>query len=156
MPAPRFVPTDIRKITEDLVTVYEQSNPDLNFWVKSSLSTLEIEVDPDQYSRVLVNLFDNAVAAMDRGDSLTVTLEQRGMPGGRKEAVITIADTGRGISHRDMDRLFDPYFSRRSGGTGLGLAIVNSIVSDHNGTITVKMNRPKGTVFTIILPEKQP
>ncbi len=155
MPAPRFIKADIRKITEDMLTVYGQSNPDIEFSIESSVSRLEIDVDPDQYRRILVNLFDNAVAAMEEGGRLTVKLGIRSRQGGDMEAVITVSDTGRGIARADMDRLFDPYFSRRSGGTGLGLAIVNSIVSDHHGTISVHLNKPTGTIFTIVLPVSQ-
>jgi two-component system nitrogen regulation sensor histidine kinase NtrY len=63
-----------------------------------------------------------------------------------------VADTGIGISPKDRDRLFEPYFSTKKGGTGLGLTIVSSIISDHHGHIRVKNNEPKGTVFTIEMP----
>ncbi len=155
MPAPRFISTDIRKITEDLITVYEQSNPEITFSVHSTRDEIIADVDPDQYRRVLLNLFDNALSAMDENGTLHVTLNINQSMAGEEVVTITVADTGRGISPADMDRLFNPYFSRRRGGTGLGLAIVNSIVSDHNGTIKVSRNSPKGTVFTIVLPLKQ-
>ena len=155
MPEPKFVKTDICNITGDLITVYEQSNPGITFSMECSEPEIQIDVDPDQYRRVLVNLFDNAIAAMEQHGHLRVSLGTSISPGGQGIASIIIADTGKGISPADMDRLFDPYFSRRRGGTGLGLAIVNSIVSDHHGTITVESNRPHGTIFTIILPSVQ-
>ncbi len=155
MPEPRFTRTDICGITGDLITVYQQSNPDIIFSMECSNPEIQVDVDPDQFRRVLVNLFDNAIAAMEQRGELRVILGTSTSPGGQGVATIMVADTGRGISPADMDRLFDPYFSRRSGGTGLGLAIVNSIVSDHHGTITVNSNRPHGTVFTIILPLRQ-
>ncbi len=155
MPAPRFVRTDIGKITGDLITVYEQSNPGITFSMESNEPEIYVDVDPDQYRRVLVNLFDNAIAAMEQQGRLHVSIDIKKSPGGQGVVSITVADTGRGISSADMDRLFAPYFSRRSGGTGLGLAIVNSIVSDHHGTISVSGNQPRGTVFTILLPLRQ-
>jgi signal transduction histidine kinase len=65
---------------------------------------------------------------------------------------ITVADEGPGIRHEDQEKLFMPYFSKRSAGTGLGLAIVQRIVTDHNGTIQVANHQPKGAVFSLELP----
>ena len=67
-------------------------------------------------------------------------------------ARLEIIDTGPGIPADDKLRLFEPYFSTKKSGTGLGLAIVNNIISDHNGYIRVKDNKPTGTRFTIELP----
>ena len=65
---------------------------------------------------------------------------------------ISVADDGPGIPAADRDRLFEPYFSRKEGGTGLGLAIVSAIASDHGGTVRVRDNEPRGTVFEIEFP----
>jgi two-component system nitrogen regulation sensor histidine kinase NtrY len=63
-----------------------------------------------------------------------------------------VADTGPGIPADDKPRLFEPYFTTKKGGTGLGLAIVTSIISDHNGFVRVRDNKPKGACFIIELP----
>ena len=63
-----------------------------------------------------------------------------------------MSDYGRGISDEDKGRLFEPYFSTKKTGMGLGLTIVNAIISDHNGYIRVRDNKPKGTTFLIELP----
>ena len=65
---------------------------------------------------------------------------------------LEVSDNGCGIPEEDKGRLFEPYYSTRKGGTGLGLAIVNTIISDHNGYIRVRDNRPKGTTFLIEFP----
>ncbi len=65
---------------------------------------------------------------------------------------IEVADTGRGVPARDRDKLFLPDFTTKGRGTGLGLAIVSRIVADHNGTIRVEDNRPRGARFIIELP----
>ena len=65
---------------------------------------------------------------------------------------IEVADTGHGVPSRDRDKLFLPDFTTKGRGTGLGLAIVSRIVADHNGTIRVEENRPRGARFIIDLP----
>jgi signal transduction histidine kinase len=66
--------------------------------------------------------------------------------------VIEFTDTGRGISVREAEKIFQPYFTTKSGGTGLGLAIVQGILQTMNGTIAVRSVPGKGTTFTITLP----
>jgi two-component system nitrogen regulation sensor histidine kinase NtrY len=66
--------------------------------------------------------------------------------------IIEVADTGCGIPPSLKTKIFDPYFSTKKAGTGLGLAIVNTIVSDHNGFVRVRDNKPQGTCFIIQLP----
>ena len=68
---------------------------------------------------------------------------------------IDFSDNGAGISAVDRENLFLPHFTTKKRGTGLGLAIVNRIVIDHNGTIKVQDNYPKGTTFIINLPYSQ-
>jgi two-component system nitrogen regulation sensor histidine kinase NtrY len=65
---------------------------------------------------------------------------------------VSVQDDGPGIPAGDRDRLFEPYFSRKEGGTGLGLAIVSAIASDHQGTVVVRDNVPRGAVFEIEIP----
>jgi signal transduction histidine kinase len=63
-----------------------------------------------------------------------------------------VRDTGIGIAREDLDHIFEPFFSRKTGGTGLGLATTARIVEDHKGTIDVLSQRGKGTTFTVRLP----
>jgi two-component system nitrogen regulation sensor histidine kinase NtrY len=106
---------------------------------------------------VMVNLLDNAVAAVDAVNRETpdgkITVETLLDPF-MNLARIEVADNGCGISPEDKPLLFEPYFSTKASGTGLGLAIVNTIVSDHDGYIRVKDNFPQGSRFIIELPIK--
>jgi two-component system nitrogen regulation sensor histidine kinase NtrY len=105
-------------------------------------------LDPEQMRRVLINLIDNAVAAM-AGEG-TIRIVARAAGDGRLR--IEIADSGPGIPRDDRDKMFSPYFSTKKKGTGLGLAIVHKVISDHQGTIQVEENEPHGARFVIEIP----
>jgi two-component system nitrogen regulation sensor histidine kinase NtrY len=75
-------------------------------------------------------------------------------PSARK-VTVSVADEGPGIKEEDRERLFLPYFSTKKDGTGLGLAIADKIVADHGGSIKVRDNAPRGSVFAIELPIKE-
>jgi len=110
----------------------------------------DLLLDPGQIEQVFVNMFVNASQAMEDGDSLILStgLELRG------EAVhIRVQDTGQGISEKNIGRIFDPFFSTKGAkGTGLGLSVSYGIIEGHGGTIEVRSEVGKGTVFTITIP----
>jgi len=97
---------------------------------------------------VFVNLFDNAIQAMDQRGRIWVNTE---MEWKRHHVIVTVTDEGPGIRQEDQEKLFVPYFSKKRAGTGLGLAIVHRIISDHNGSIHVANHSPQGARFTIEL-----
>jgi two-component system nitrogen regulation sensor histidine kinase NtrY len=109
-----------------------------------------VQVDREQFKRVVVNLVDNAAEAMQ--DSLVKRL-YIGTRCTEADAVeLVIADTGCGVSREDKEKLFLPYFSTKGRGTGLGLAIVNRILADHDASIRVEDNLPAGARFIVELP----
>ena len=111
----------------------------------------EIMIDPDRIEQVLLNLYLNAIGAMDAGGILSVTLSRGG---GMIE--IVISDTGMGIKKEDLPRIFDPYFTTKPAGTGLGLALVQRIVEAHGGQVKVDSEPGKGTMVAVLLPEAAP
>jgi len=106
-------------------------------------------VDPDRLKQVLLNLYLNAIEAMDGEGVVTVTLSRTGRDNGIQ---ITVSDTGPGIRQEDLPHLFDPYFTTKSSGTGLGLAIVHKIIESHNGEIQIKSRPGEGTTVTMVIP----
>jgi CheY-like chemotaxis protein len=146
--------------------------------IKSTLpSTIEIRehitADPDtimadatQIHQVVMNLYTNAFHAMrDTGGTLSISLENchidkqkiaytSDMPPG-EYLKLTVTDTGHGISNRDLDRIFEPYFTTKEieHGTGLGLSVSIGIVKIHGGLIKVEETSSKGTTFAVYLPE---
>ncbi|MBN4054209.1 HAMP domain-containing protein [Nitrospira defluvii] len=149
MPTPRCRPERIYPIIREVVSLYETGHKDISVKINHDFSVPEMSLDREQIKRVLMNLFKNAVDAMDdRGTVIISTVYD----GSKKKVRLDIEDEGLGIPPEDLDKLFLPYFSRKKSGTGLGLAIVNRIVTDHNAQIRVAPRLPKGTTFTIEFP----
>lgn len=149
MPEAKLVPQHINEVIEDVVALYRSAHKYVNIIVEAINSPPMIKMDKDQMKRVFLNLFENAIEAMNnRGNIWVTTTYDPEMTKVR----IDIADDGSGIPSEDKDKLFLPYFSKKKGGTGLGLAIVDKIITDHGGNILVSDREPKGTVFTIELP----
>ena len=109
----------------------------------------KVRVDGEQIRRVIINLVDNAIEAMNR--SGVITLETHHDPSASLVRLI-VTDDGPGIPAAEREKLFMPYYSTKRRGSGLGLAIVRRIVAEHGGTIEVGDNEPRGTKFTIELP----
>jgi len=102
---------------------------------------------------VLLNLFINAIDAMENGGELTVTTLRHIDEGDNRLYVqIRIQDSGKGIPAENLDRVFDRYFTTKSTGTGLGLSVVERIIKAHNGKIEVKSKVGQGSTFIINLP----
>jgi len=109
-----------------------------------------VNVDPEQFKRVVVNLVDNAAEAMR--DSLVKRLLVQTHLSSPDSLELLVADTGCGISAEDKEKLFLPYFSTKDRGTGLGLAIVSHILSEHGARVRVEDNRPAGARFYVDVP----
>ncbi|MBT3363627.1 MAG: hypothetical protein HN837_07975 [Chloroflexi bacterium] len=111
-----------------------------------------IDVDIEQIGRVFSNIINNALQSMPDGGALNI-----GASIDDGFVSIKITDTGIGVSMKNIDKIFEPLFTTRSGvgGTGIGLAICKSIVDAHRGSIEVKSSEGKGTTFTIKFPLNQ-
>jgi PAS domain S-box-containing protein len=114
-----------------------------------------INADAQQLEQVLVNLYLNALDAMLAGGHLTVGAQLDGTGDLPNTVVITVADTGHGISGDDMQKIFQPFFTaRKKAGMGLGLSICERIIRNHGGKIEVETEQGQGTLFRIRLPVK--
>ncbi len=148
MPSPVFKEGRLVEEVQSIVETYRAAHPEITWTFERGLS-LPSEFDSFQMRRVVTNLLENSVSAMNGKGSVSVRcgcIEDMG------QARLSVADDGPGIPPEDRERIFEPYFSRREGGTGLGLAIVSAIVSDHGGAVRVRDNAPRGTVFEIEIP----
>ncbi|MHC8516228.1 ATP-binding protein [Sporosarcina sp. ITBMC105] len=105
--------------------------------------------DPDKFKQVLLNLFKNALESMEHGGILTIQLSEED-----KKIMLTIKDTGKGMTLHQVNQIFMPFFSSKPGGTGLGLPFVLKTVEEHGGTIAVESQLEIGTKFVLTLPKK--
>ncbi|NWJ98031.1 MAG: PAS domain S-box protein [Chloroflexi bacterium] len=118
-----------------------------------------VEADTDQMGQVIQNLVLNAAQAMPEGGFIKITGQNVELTEGTvsaltpgKYVLLSIQDTGKGISPENLAKIFDPYFTTKPQGNGLGLAVCFSIVKKHNGYIQVESEVGKGTTFYIYLP----
>jgi len=140
---------DIGSIIEETVTLYREGLDQVTFDFKVTEDIPDLNLDRQQIKQAMINLIDNAVAAMEEKGRITIDLSHDEI---LKMVRIEVADNGPGISDEDKTRLFEPNFSTKRAGMGLGLTIVSSIVLDHNGRVRVQDNHPNGAKFVIELP----
>ena len=152
MPAANPVPSDIKEIINETVLLYREAHKDINISFSHDQDVPIFNLDREQMKRVMINLLDNAVAAVDGAGEIQIQLSYNQT---LQMVRIEVIDNGKGIPAEHRDRLFEPYFSTKKHGTGLGLAIVNTIVTDHNGFIRIFDNKPKGTRVVIELPVRR-
>ncbi|MBI4495607.1 MAG: HAMP domain-containing protein [Deltaproteobacteria bacterium] len=155
MPAAHPTPNDLNGIIREAMVLYEEGHKQVQFEWRPDERIPIFHLDKDQIKRAIMNLLDNAVAAVESVEPADrrIAVETHLDPAMRL-ARIEVADAGCGVPPEDKPLLFEPYFSRKASGTGLGLAIVSTIVSDHDGYIRVKDNAPRGTRFIIEMPVK--
>lgn len=162
---PVYLPT----LVEEAIKLLRPSIPS-TIEIKEAIdkSCDKILADPSKIHQVIVNLCTNAYQAMgEKRGVLMISLEQlyldkesskKYVDIGEGEFIkLSIKDTGIGMNEATMDRIFDPFFTKKKGGqgTGLGLSVVHGIVKNHNGTITVDSEESKGTTFNVYLPAYQ-
>jgi len=146
LPRPEVRPTDVGLLLRETAAAYAGA-PGIR-WAIRAEPGLIAEGDPRLLSRVLSNLVGNAVEALaGRGGEVALT-------SAREDAriVVAVEDDGPGVSPKILPRLFDPYFSAKSGGTGLGLAIAKKIVEEHGGAITAENRGTGGFRVRLDLP----
>lgn len=155
------IPVHLSPLARETVNFLRASLP-ANIEIRKDIATDGVvEGDPARIHQVLMNLCTNAVKAMPEGGILTVaakieTIEEGWEPPLKpgKYYLLTVADTGVGMSEEVRARAFDPFFTTRgdAGGTGMGLAVVRGIVSDLGGEITVESAPGAGSSFRVYLP----
>jgi len=148
MPSAAPEPVDFARVVESVVALYSV-HTGIAWTLTLSPELGVVRVDPEQMRRALINLIDNAVAAMGGTGELAVTAEPYSVPGSLR---VVVADRGPGIPVAARDHLFAPSYSTKPRGTGLGLAIVQRVVIEHGGTIRVEDNPGGGARFVMEIP----
>ena len=146
--------SDLNEIVCNALAVFKDRLDGISIQTSFAPGLPSVNVDREQFLRLVVNLVDNAAEAMQ--DSLVKKLYVATQPGAADMVELVMADSGCGVSPEDKEKLFLPYFSTKNRGTGLGLAIVSHIVAEHNGQIRVEDNQPVGARFTVEIPAMEP
>jgi two-component system nitrogen regulation sensor histidine kinase NtrY len=149
MPTANLSPNDLSEVVQETISLFRQSHPSSSFVFEQDNPLPLLDLDREQMKRVMINLLDNAVAAVDGAGEIRVNLSFDEI---LKIARLEVSDDGPGISAKDKIGMFEPYFSTKEKGSGLGLAIVSNIIADHQGFIRVRDNQPHGTIIVIELP----
>ena len=148
MPEVNPRPVEFERLVDSVLALYK-GLPGMTWEVQTDPGLGTVMVDAEQMRRALINLIDNALAAMNGEGTVRISTTAYAGPGSLR---IEVADSGPGIPPADRDKMFVPYFSTKRRGTGLGLAIVHRVVTDHRGTIRVEDQRPRGARFVIEIP----
>ncbi|MGE5304757.1 MAG: ATP-binding protein [Alphaproteobacteria bacterium] len=152
LPTAQLAPHDLNEIVQEALFLFKEGHRGIRFQFRQG-EIPSLELDREQMKRVLINLLDNAVAAVEEKGEITLTTA---CESSRGVVCLEIADNGCGLAADVKERIFEPYFSTKKNGTGLGLTIVNQIIEDHRGYIRVRSNEPRGTRFAIELPVREP
>ncbi len=149
MPAPRTVPTDMAQLITETLALYNGIFADVRIERRFADELPLVRLDAEQIRRVIINLVDNAIEAVQRRGDIVVETQ---MDRANSVARVIVSDDGPGIPPAEREKLFLPYYSTKGRGSGLGLAIVRRIIAEHGGSVEVTGNTPRGTRFTIELP----
>ena len=149
MPTSSPRPGDLHALIEQVLNLYSGVSRRIRPTAELDPQVPPVNLDADHMKRALVNLVDNAGAAVGEEGEICVRTQYLAEEG---KVRLEVIDTGPGIPSEDRDRLFLPYFSTKKSGTGLGLAIVYRIVTEHSGTIRVEENHPRGTRMIMEFP----
>jgi len=150
-PTANPAPCQLPPIVEETLALYKDGHQNITFETRISESIPQLNLDRQQIKQALNNLVDNAIAAIADKGAITITLTHDPI---LNMVRLVVTDDGEGISDEDKTRLFEPNFSTKKAGMGLGLTIVSTIVTDHDGMISVQDNQPQGARFVIELPVK--
>ncbi|MFK8103363.1 MAG: sensor histidine kinase [Saprospiraceae bacterium] len=150
---PVFEDIDFKALIEEISTKLKSKYPKVNFEIQTESDIPIVHGDRMGLTSVVLNLMENGIKYSTENPSIGVKLFQR-----KEKIHLEVADQGVGIADKEKKKIFEKFYRvgnediRRTKGTGLGLYIVNEIVKAHLGKITVKDNRPSGSIFSITLP----
>ena len=147
-----LIPENPVKLLNSYVEFFKPELEEKNIKLKTAFleNSPKILIDEKLFKQVLINLVQNAIVAMPDGGELFFSTRITG-----DKYLISVADTGIGMSSETASRIFEPYFTTKVTGTGLGLTMVYKVIKEFGGDIEVESYEGKGTIFTISLPIPQ-
>jgi len=150
---PAFRPSDLNATIEQAVMLARQQvrNKPVQILFTTNSSLPPVDHDPGLIQQVVLNLLLNGIQAISGTGKVEVTTARE-----QDQAIVEVADTGKGITADALPKIFKPFFTTRSEGTGLGLSLANGIVQSHGGRIEVSSTPGNGSRFRIELPVERP
>lgn len=168
---PRLLPSNLTSIINDTLSIHQPFIPP-SIKIHKDLGNenrcVWINADATQLQQIFINLWTNAIHAMEDHGTLSLFLTKKSFKSGELAAPyqqkvgpfaeLSISDTGKGMSPELIDKIFDPFFTTKgpAKGTGMGLSVVQGIVENHHGMITVESVEGEGSTFTLYLPICEP
>jgi signal transduction histidine kinase len=143
--------SDLAHVLDRSIALVEREAPGIAIYRNYAPEIRPFPFDAELMERVFYNLILNAAQASPSGG--TITVKTRILDG---TAEIAVIDRGSGIDPKQIDTIFNPFFTTKKEGVGLGLAIVSKIVDEHGGKIAVESEPGKGTTFRVFLPMSRP
>lgn len=146
----RIQQVDINDVIEHSLHLIRQDAEAKNITIEYSRNPQlpAIALDPDRFTQALLNLYLNAIQAINANGVLSVSANLIA----ESEIQIGVKDSGKGINPEDLTNIFNPYFTTKAAGTGLGLTIVQKVVEEHNGKVSVTSSPAQGTQFNLAIP----
>jgi signal transduction histidine kinase len=142
--------TDLTQTLDRAVAAAAREKPQVAIYKNYAPEIPPFPFDAELMERVFFNLILNAAQATQPGGAVTVKTRQA-----ESAVEVSVIDRGTGIDPKDLDAIFNPFFTTKPEGVGLGLAIVSKIVDQHGGKIAVESEPGKGSVFHVLLPMRQ-
>ncbi len=153
-PAPQeftwFRPAEIIRETVTLLRMSGDLGDGITVEENVDACATEFYGSPGQFKQVVWNLLRNALSAMPEGGVARIDCAH----GPGRPLILSVTDTGRGMTSQERERIFEPFYSAFPGGRGLGLAVVRRIIEDYQGTIRVQSEPGRGTEFRLTLPDR--
>jgi len=141
---PEFSEFNPKAVIDEILNSY-QHDFDINVSGENSI----ISFDRTHFYQIITNLIQNALDACEKDDTILIKITKDNM-----KILISISDSGKGIKQEDIDKIFEPYFTKKKKGTGLGLALVKKLVDVNNSTINVTSKVNEGSCFEIDVPNR--
>jgi signal transduction histidine kinase len=158
--APQFGIADLKETVAHTLQLARQQlgSKNVEFSIQIPSHLPHFRMDPEQMHQVLLNLVLNGIQAVDQEGKIAIQAKVLGGSGGPNRpnyVEISVRDSGGGISHEQMEKIFRPFYTTKRGGTGLGLSLCRRIISQHGGTLTAESEVGKGSRFIIRLPLRE-
>ena len=144
---------DVKILTRDIVDQLQDKHPNTLFSLQMDKTIPLIQADTVALTSIALNLMENAVKYCPPDTHVDVTVKHQ-----NNNIILEVADEGAGIPDEEKSKIFEKFYrvgnedTRTTKGTGLGLFLVQSLVAEHEGSISVRDNEPTGTIFSVKLP----